>query len=414
MRVRYPWYSYLILGLLLFVWLFVFITLVSDLREGRLAGVGIFVSPHAEGVEVVAFREGASVLYGLQVGDVLTHAGDQPVPASQFGFRSAFLNAAGVVTLIRDGRERTLQVPLEQRHYPILSLTSAALWVALGLAVYFVGQPGYNPNLGGFALLVSGIAQSTSNGPSEMTIWVNALANAVSGGVVFCLLINWFQSLDNRRVSVWRFLAPWLLAPIIGLGAFSMFYGAPIPAPYGVLTAMIGSGVGFVLVFCVVLWIYPRARVEAQQSLGWILFAGSANTIGAVGCVIAFSLTNDRFYIDLGTRGVQIIFPLIMLLGLMRIDLLKIDRVVGVTVTYAILAVALALAIEFVAEPLAGVAAATFGLSERLGQTILIVVLALAGPRARQFIEPYVQRYLFGETRSAPPREQLERADIDR
>ncbi len=141
---------------------------------------------------------------------------------------------------------------------------------------------------------------------------------------------------------------------------------------------------------------YRLALPIQRKQIQWMVTAGLLTFILVVLAIILDGLIgapNHQAFLYMGSIGF-LVLPIAFVLAIFKVDIIPIDRAIVTTATYAIIAVGLALTLEFVIEPLAGVASTYLGMSESAGQTALIVCIALGAPALKKRLEPFVLRSL--------------------
>ena len=396
----WDWLRATLLLLLGVAWAFTLFVRASDVLEGRHASMGIFVAPAAGDVLVVTGnRSGEEQFDGLQVGDIVLSVGGQQGLSGQIAFRHEVLAAQGELRIEREGKVMDVAVPIEWREGGGMALATTALLGALGLMVAFAGRAKQGRRRPAAVMLFGGITTgATTNGWSVEVLQLSIYLQAATSMLIGPFILNWLQAItrDDDR-SALEMVWPWLFA-VMGVAVYSVYMGRPIAPPLGLwLTAAIPPLIALCFVVIAV-QAYPTIPAARRTQLNWLIASGAIYAILTVALFVVSSLLASPLLFQVGQSHLWLIVALGFAMSVLKADLGDVDKAVSIAVTYALLAVMLALFVEFVAEPLAGLAAAALGLSETAGQTIMIVAFALLAPIIKRRFEPRIKAYFATDT----------------
>ena len=396
------WFSNTLIFALVLAWLSMIGMQIDDAVSGRHLNMGIYVSHLADGRLVIdAFRTGELTYNELRTGDVVLQVGDlAKVPTSQYAFRSAFLNAQGHLRVLRAGVETQIVSPLEPRLPVAYSLVKASIIGVIGLLVAFFAKPQHGTRRPAiFLLLLASWFGNTPNGPTGTTVLFSALMLGFTVGFFYPVAINWIQRFADPKAS-WRRLAwPWVFS-IVGVVAFSWLTGIPVRPPLAVWLTISATLLAVVTTLAMCLRCHGRLEPIKRSQLNWVISGLAVSTIIVLGGAILSTVFVDVISTQAGILG-SLCFAIALGMAILKSDFGNIDHGVSVTVTYALIVVLLALLIEFVAEPISGIASAQLGLPEATGQTILVVLVALGAPLLKKWIQPKVESYFTHDPKEA-------------
>ncbi len=389
-------------ALIAIAWLLSFLMQIDDMVSDRHMSMGFYVSLSQDGTLFVdKFRSENDSVEGLQQNDIIVGIGANKfedtggIPRSQSAFRSAFLNAHGQVLIERGGQIIPIAAQVKPKPLGWLSLALNCVLCALGLLVAFFGKPNHGTRRPAMILLILAIVGiDPVNGPTGDTVMLSFIIYSVACGLYWPISINWLQHLAKPDVEYRRLLLPWLFS-VFGIVVFSLHWGAPIPPPFADHAFTILYWAGMVCWFGTVFLIHSRLETATRQQLNWVLAGAAFSVTGGFAAFAAgWILTNDDLkFLGLFTKG---FFATGFAMAILKSDFGHIDRVVSVSLTYAILVALFALSLEFFVEPLAVFSATYIGLPEETGKTILIVIVALGTPGLKKMIQPGIKNYFLG------------------
>jgi hypothetical protein len=404
------WFGNVSIAFIAIALLITILSLASDIIAGRHATPGIYVTPVSEtALAVRAFRFQDEGKFELRSDDLIVGIGNERfgvkrmLPRSQLEFRYAFIEAGGQVLVLRGQEIVSVPAPINYRPAGWLSFFSTMVFFLLGLMIAFFGKPKYGTRRAAAIVLLHGFVAGlgASSGPSVVTLTINVAASSVMGFCIIPLLINWIQRLYYQTGHYLAMAAPWVLS-VFGISVYSLYFGGPVPPNLiNPLFAML-LGLNFVCWLGMMIYVHPRLEFRQRQQLNWVVAALAVQIICLALSIALIWMTGNEYFLYAGLLSVTAL-AIGFGMAVLRSDFGNIDRAVSLTLTYALLAVSLALLIEFVVEPLAGVGAAYFGFPETAGQTVLIVAIALGAPALKSALQPKLDSYFLkqaGKTES--------------
>jgi hypothetical protein len=368
---------------------------ISDLFAGTGASGVPFVTVKTDGrVYVSGFREGGEELGGLKVGDQIVQVGErQDLPQSQIAWRHDVVHADGKVRVRRDGKVLQVDYSVNYFGFPAAVLLKDLFYGVVAIGLLFAPGGLVRTVTAAAALFWISIGEGAPIGPTATaTLWL-AIANWISQAMLWPLLINFAQLIQNPQVSPVRLVPAWTFASA-GLALMFVYTGGPL-APsqhFAIYLAlpMLATAVSAGLL----IRNFWRSTGKLRRQYNWIATSIFVNGIAVSALfVISVVLVDYQIYL-LGVEFTSLIVVAGITMAVLRADFAGLDRAATLSATLAVIAVGFALVFEFALEPLAGLTTRTFGLSESIGQTLLIVVAALAAPSLKRRIQPWMERVL--------------------
>lgn len=347
----------------------------------------------------------------LRVGDRLVQVGDRPLAGvGQFGFLVAWHGAwwgrgdSLPIVVERDGTRMTVQ---ESRRSPnmgryVQTFTLSLLNVLVALLVLARGRPSL-----GSSALVSGMAayglmfmtRSMVPGwyfPVQFSIAVVTACCAAPGLLLLALGFP-DEAGRLRGPHLWW---PWAFAGV-SLVWVSMVYGLPIRSDVAGQLGQPLSGLWVVLQPIIYTLNFRASSAAGRRRVKWVIagaYAGVLLTLLVILGTGEIAQSEDSppwATLTMGVAGG--LFPLSLLVAMLRADLFDVDRLLGATVSYNLLAV-LVLGAGFAVVPaLSAGIGAQLGLDPAIGRTVITVTLAALALGAERRVRPYVDRFFFRE-----------------
>jgi hypothetical protein len=341
---------------------------------------------------------------GLRIGDRLLRVGDADLRGvGPYGFyvRVAEQNASDrqlPVVFERVGvrGETSLAVGSYAIFWPFLvpSLAFAAVaWLLL-----FRARP--SPMVRAFAHAFGCIALvfATYVAGSRLETYAATAVNLAAWSFVLPLVVCASMRFPREEVPTGRLArgAPWIFA-IVGPLVASSRFGTPFASDIGESGAFGLMALAFATVVVVMTRNYPGADPIGRRQLRWVLlgFYLAAIPPMAGSALAAFDLRLTP--VANLTLAATAIFPLSILVAVVRYNLFDIDRLISGTASYSILVLLLVLGGEVLVEPLSARAAASVGIDPTAGQITVVVLLAAILIPFQRTWRPYVDRIFFAE-----------------
>ena len=401
----------ILLGLFVIVWLFSLV--MRAVALSRDAPVPVFVGEVAAGEhpEIRGFLqpEGAA-LSPLEVGDrVLAVEGQDVTGQGQLALLATLVSAtwnkrAPVVWTVQRGDERLVLRRSQPGFRPAGYSTGLVISLAWGIAAVLIllrAAPTATTRA-----LFTGMASTALmytayfEGPRPVYLYSLALA-LITVLVTQPLLLRAYISFPEEanglhglhRVWPWVFLG-------VGLPFFALATGVPLAPDTARRIASVPVIIYVLAILIVFTLNYRNSGPVGRRQIKWILYAVY---LGSLLSFVAYGVSGG---VPSAGRSVvtaslvmlsSIGFPIMVLIAVLRFDLFDIDRLLGATVAYNVLAV-LVVGVGFViVPPLTEFLASAVAIDPAIGRTVsamgLAGVVIVAGGRVR----PYVDRLFFKE-----------------
>jgi class 3 adenylate cyclase len=306
------------------------------------------------------------------------------------------------VEVERDGARLMLVEPLPARqpvgHFPNFLSSIAVGFAAILLAIR--ARPSVSSRLMFAALAVEALLLSSQlDGPAPVAVAMLVLAGLISVTIqpVFTFAFLAFPEEAGTLRGIHR-RWPWLLA-LSGLPIFAGVNGFPLPLePMRALTTA-----------CVLAWVvvnvsvvatnYRRSNPVGRRKIKWVVYAVYVSSALAA---IAYAYgdagrVDAPLWATLLSTVSLLIFPAAVLIAALKFDVFDIDRLLGATVSYNLLAVVVVGGGFFVVPGLTGTLATRLGVDPTLGRSVITVVLAVLVIVAERWLRPRVERLFFRE-----------------
>ncbi len=161
----------------------------------------------------------------------------------------------------------------------------------------------------------------------------------------------------------------------------------------------------FVIIGALVLRLYPKTSGRARRQANWAVGALSVCALLITGAYIISQYMSDELMLTYfaASELSSVVTGLAIIAAILFDDAIPINKAAVVSVSYALVAVLFALTFEFILEPLVGAASTALGAESDVGQTILIVVVALTAPKLKNLITPFVEARILDQEESLDP-----------
>ncbi len=295
----------------------------------------------------------------------------------------------------RDGRILEARYDLQRyRWQTVVIARNIALGVlAALLLIYSSGRLAQTAAL--LFLLMSAWGQGAPIGATGEATALFTLVWCIGQSLCFPVITILGQRIVYGELSRLQLSWPWSLS-VIGPVLYMNYTGQGLPHELPWLLYSFLVMIPTPIVGWMIHRHYHLAPPIRRKQIQWMFAAALLTLIFTVLAVIFDTLsgdTNHQAFLFVAIIGF-VVLPVAFVLAIFKVDIIPIDRAVVTTATYAIIAVGLALTLEFLIEPLAGAASTHLGMSESAGQTALIVGIALGAPVLKKRLEPIVSRSL--------------------
>jgi len=367
----------------------------ADILSGRLVWTPIYVEGDGDVVIVTGFWDGADRRGELSVGDRITSVGDK-VPSSQFDFMAAVVvahqDAQLTVLVQQDGGEMPVAVPLQSMELPIRQTAMSIAFGLVGRLIAFKGRRSDASYLFAGSMLMYGAHSAYFFGSTPDTVILGSCVLAISSALFWSLGLNAIQRISGRPLPTWHYFVPWVLV-VSGLPTFAWATGIPYGSPYAQTIALLLNPLSAVVAAAVFVVTYRAMDETGRRALRWIAFGMSAALIPIILAAIVVSLIPEAVNIYIMSLTFTLLVPITIAVAILRADLFNVDRVVSGAIAYTIVVSLVALALEFVIEPLVALLARTAAVPESIAQAVFVVAAALAARRAQRWFKPSIQRF---------------------
>jgi class 3 adenylate cyclase len=195
-------------------------------------------------------------------------------------------------------------------------------------------------------------------------------------------------------------LWPWLF---VGLGLLwvSIVFGVPFDAVRARELARPFSGLWIVTQLTLYTLNYRRSSPAGRRQVKWVLYLAY---VGALMSFLVFLGTGDLAlttssprWASLTIAAASVLFPASLIIAMLRSDLFDVDRIVGATVSYNVMAIVVVGGGLAVVPPLTAGLAARLGLDPSVGRTVIAIGLAAVVIITERRLRPYIDRLFFKE-----------------
>ncbi len=195
-------------------------------------------------------------------------------------------------------------------------------------------------------------------------------------------------------------LWPWLF---VGLGLLwvSIVFGVPFDAVRARELARPFSGLWIVTQLTLYTLNYRRSSPAGRRQVKWVLYLAY---VGALMSFLVFLGTGDLAlttssprWASLTIAAASVLFPASLIIAMLRSDLFDVDRIVGATVSYNVMAIVVVGGGLAVVPPLTAGLAARLGLDPSIGRTVIAIGLAAVVIITERRLRPYIDRLFFKE-----------------
>jgi len=204
-----------------------------------------------------------------------------------------------------------------------------------------------------------------------------------------------FQFPDDRAPpGYWHRIWPWLFSVAVGLSAFLQLTGHMRGGEEGFTGTF---ALAAVVMLGVATWKYRGADPLARRQMKWVLF-GIYCALGPLAFAGATSNLDPRLHwLWLASFSFLPLFPLSLVVSVVRFNLFDIDRVLSATASYNVLAVLVGAGALVVVPRVAEAASGLVGISPATGQVVLSLALAAVVIPAHTRLRPQIDRVFFKE-----------------
>jgi class 3 adenylate cyclase len=345
----------------------------------------------------------------LEAGDRVIRVGDRDLSnQGQLGYGLALADAvsraSGPVAMLieRNGQRLAIAEPVPER--PEFGRRTG-LFIALvwGLAAILIQWRA--PKTPGSRALVLALASSallyTAAFETTMPLYLASVGiAAVSVLLSQPLLLRAYLSFPEEANALrgWNRVWPWAFLPV-GVLLFSANAAFPFP-PTVAGPAATASVVLYVIALAFALGRnYRRSGPVGRRQIKWVVYCVYLGSLIALGtyAVVGVAPVDTPIWADIAVTVASISFPLSVLIAVLRFDLLDIDRLIGATLAYNVLAIVVVGTLLLVFPLITQDLASRLGIDAAVGRSGVALGLAGAMVLVQRRIRPHVDRLFFKE-----------------
>jgi hypothetical protein len=398
-----------LVGLLGVIWLMSFVLHLSDLFADRVAWVPIYVETNGDTSPPIVngFWSGGTMHDGLRIGDVIVGVGERSAPPnSSFDFIAQALDQSrdGVVAIRvqRKNTEALVNVSLEPRPLPFRVALVSAVYGLISVCILLLAVPSRASLLIAAAGFLYGANIANFFGKDGNTALAGLIVACTCAALYWPVFANGVQCMAGAPLSALERAFPWIMT-LHGILMFADVTGMPYGSPYSRSLFLLAQPLSLGFWFWIFIRSYQRAGADERKQLRWIILGISLAAVPVATAAIFSVVVPKGLPLYSISLTFSIAVPLAGAIAILRAGLFNVDRAVGGAAAYALVAVGFALMVELVGEPLAGHAASSFGLPNKLGQVALVAILAIGAQPVASRLKAYLDRILLVEQPSDDP-----------
>lgn len=396
---------------LLVLWVVCAVLHVRQVAAGKLAWVGVYVTPAAGRDDVPAVRgfwPGAppDARGALAAGDRLRRVGDADLAgADPIAFVARVQAAVAArpdlrtpIVYERDGVAAETTIALVPVAYPwrMLPLTAGLV----GTATLVLLRRRRSRLARSFFLLAVAFGLHWTfffGGPTWQTeAWavVFFLASLVMLPAILRTVLRFPAEAAPRggRLPWW----PWAFA-VFGPVSLSWSFGFPLAPETGFRAAFAVNAVFIVTMLAVLTRNFRRAGPLGRRQLKWVLLGLYVGTVPVLAADVVAAVVPSLVWLHEAAAIAEIVIPLSVLIAVVRTNLFDVDRLITSTAVYSILSILLLAVALFAVPNVAGAVSAAGGLDPHIVQPVLSLVAAAGIVPGHRFLQPRLERVLFRE-----------------
>jgi class 3 adenylate cyclase len=338
---------------------------------------------------------------GLRAGDRVVQVGgaDLRGVGSMLGFSALILDEAGrdlsvPLVLERDGDRLETSLTLVPNSIVRPYLVVAFAFAASALFLLLRGRP--TPAVLVYFYLAMTFVASTWFPASGRALyaWVGVLAACASLSTPLALRFAQLFPDDRAPEGRWHRIWPWLFALPSGL-VVALTFGSPrtiVQMGFMGVTAL-----NLVAILAVATGKYRASDRVTRRQMKWVLFGAWCSLLPwALGNGVAALDPRFGWLFSVAFGGISL-FPLFLVVSVMRFNLYDVDRLLSAAASYNIIAVLLGAGALIVVPRIAEAASGLVGVDPGTGQVALSLVLAALVIPAHRRLRPQIDRVFFKE-----------------
>jgi class 3 adenylate cyclase len=397
----------LLLGSVVLLWSACFVLHLEAALRGHLAWIPVTIAgaPEASGFPSVQsfWRGDVAQASGLLPGDRLLAVGAAPLAGRSTLATAAriYAEAAGAlavsVRVERDGEVLVRSLPLRPMRQSWRASLLAAAFFGVGALAFWRA-----PRLRAVRLFFLATAAYSlhwcyfwgGGGPARNLVAFAVFAGGLGAGLPLALRAALSFPADVARDGRAATVGPWAFAAA-GIGALGWALGWPLPTNWGLLLT-VGSSVAVLATIIALLGLHwVRTGPIGRRQIKWVLLGALLAFTPPLLCGAAAVARPEWWWLYDVSLTALLVFPVAILIALVRDHLFDIDRLLTATACSALLG-ALLLASVIALVPNLSHAAQSV-VDPKISQPALALLCGLAVMGARSRVQPWMDRVLFPE-----------------
>lgn len=234
-------------------------------------------------------------------------------------------------------------------------------------------------------------------GPRELTYtWMAASALETALFMPLALRAMLLFPPEAARDGWLARLAPWAFVVLVPATA-GITFNWPLPLGVALPLTFALAAAAVVSALAILASAYRRAEPIGRRQIKWVLYGGYLSGVFALGAIAIAAFSRERWWALEVASPCGVFLAAGYLVAIVRFHLADVDRVIGATATYSILAVFAIAGLLSCVPPMAHAASSTMGVDPATAQTALSLgVAALIVPAYRK-LRPRLERQMFAE-----------------
>ena len=234
-------------------------------------------------------------------------------------------------------------------------------------------------------------------GPRELTYaWIAASALETALFMPLALRAMLLFPPEAARDGWLARLAPWGFVLLVPATA-GITFNWPLPLGVALPLTFALAAVAVVSALAILASAYRRSGPIGRRQIKWVLYGGYLSGVFALGAMALAAFSPERWWALELASPCGVFLAAGYLVAIVRFHLADVDRVIGATATYSILAVLGIAGLLSCVPPMADAASATMNVDRTTASTALSLgVAALIVPAYRK-LRPRIERRMFAE-----------------
>ena len=232
--------------------------------------------------------------------------------------------------------------------------------------------------------------------PGWTYTWMCASALETSLALPLSLRVMLLFPVDAARNGPLARFGPWLFAAIgpasLGITCnWPLPLGVALPQTFALGAAAVATALGILAVG------YRRSGPIGRRQVKWVLYGGYLTGVFALGALALAASSPARWWLVEAASPCGVFLAAGYLVAMVRFHLADVDRVIGATATYSVLAVIGIAGLLSCVPPVAQAASDTMGVDFGTAQTVLSLGVAVLVVPGYRVLRPRLERRMFQE-----------------